>query len=726
MSKRLTMSSLVDFVSSELEFQLRKHAHHNDLKQEFAPHAHVQRCGFNFLVTRLVVQRAFDIQYRDVLVGMNAYHYLNISLAEWKAVRCAARGVWHAACRHFNLDEGVDDSIRGRMSSGVASEIQVETSLFAALGGSYPIACFVDQAVDSFLSAQNFGAVMVKSEARTSNLLKYALTELASSVAGGSSLCKVVFEKVGPLLSPSHLPQLLGAAKSAGSYFDSRSASNGLIERLCKSSQLLMGDSVAHFSCSTPPTITTNTDASKAITSARRECKIVRAECCLKIATAERKVACDPNVHRTLGGNLRQASVETKREPEVNADQEKVNHDFLQAYDTGKLNRTPTELKRTDELKAPREIVKMARATSLHDGRLKEAVADAEHTEEMDIHREAMKDALTLAWGLPETTDLRSDVIASSSLTSECSHHGTRHVADAGRDKEPGASQCGQNGKSSVAHNLGSMEFIKTEARPISSTRAVRQGDRFTSKASKKHSASKPSALIPETLDHTSDARPVLLPGMQTSNRLAKCGVETFSINDSDDDSTVSHAARESSLARSYDMLDVELHCLDDDINVETLGRKAYRATSFVKLPPVRPPHRMASPSLQTSSAMSLDLGSSPSRPRGHATRLRNQCDLQELQPSTMSPDLCPGLRSAAPGAARLGFGNDNNGFIDFPRISGDKAAPSKCSLPPLSASKGRGMSISELPGLKMRGTRPVAFVEEPWRFNGMRTSIVR
>jgi hypothetical protein len=250
MAKHPSMNALVDFVKCHVEQHILVDTTPNyelTRQRENSQYVDNQRHGFNFLVTRLVVQRAFSMRRENVLHGTAGNQHINISPAELAFLHRAARSTWHVACRQFELNENVDEWDAGRSSDGVvqAQDTERSTSLYVRLGGIYPLAVFVHRAVETLLRAENWprcGAVIVDGRVHTGSLLKYALTELVVCAVGARSLCTAIFEKVRPLLSLRQLTCFLKAAKDASECFKSSFSRDELLERLCMSRPLILGD----------------------------------------------------------------------------------------------------------------------------------------------------------------------------------------------------------------------------------------------------------------------------------------------------------------------------------------------------------------------------------------------------------------------------------------------------------------------------------------------------
>ena len=167
-------------------------------------HERAQRCGFKFLVTQLMGYLCGGPQVYTGRSMAASHKHLNISEEEWGAFIRVTNGV----CAAFELP--VDDTAD---LIAVVSSMQIEctvgegegvppnpghpapagNSLYARLGGVYPIALFCDRLVDALLADRTTRIPL--DAKRTPAALKYLFTELVCNKCGGPEPMTATYNK---------------------------------------------------------------------------------------------------------------------------------------------------------------------------------------------------------------------------------------------------------------------------------------------------------------------------------------------------------------------------------------------------------------------------------------------------------------------------------------------------------------------------------------------------
>jgi hemoglobin len=158
-------------------------------------HAKAQRCGFKFLVVQIMGQLTGGPQQYTGRPMDEAHKHLNISGDEWQCFM----DIFNNVCEEFQLSDELTGDLNALMYS-MEWDCVVQpgervpanpgpaqprgNSLYARIGGVYPIALFVDRLVDALLQNEE---VKIPCDGRKRNdvSLKYLFTELICSVAGG-------------------------------------------------------------------------------------------------------------------------------------------------------------------------------------------------------------------------------------------------------------------------------------------------------------------------------------------------------------------------------------------------------------------------------------------------------------------------------------------------------------------------------------------------------------
>jgi len=158
-------------------------------------HQKAQRCGFKFLVVQIVCNLTGGPQVYTGRPIDVAHKHLNISEDEWSVFM----EIFNQVCGEFGLAPEVIDDLNALMISMEMDCVvypgehvprdpgparPAGSSLYARLGGVYPIALFVDRVVDALLDDERVG-LPVDTQKRNEASLKYLFTELVCSVCGG-------------------------------------------------------------------------------------------------------------------------------------------------------------------------------------------------------------------------------------------------------------------------------------------------------------------------------------------------------------------------------------------------------------------------------------------------------------------------------------------------------------------------------------------------------------
>jgi len=157
-------------------------------------HGKAQRCGFKFLVVQIMGQLTGGPQRYTGREMEEAHKHLNITEGEWDKFM----ELFNAVCEELSLPGEITGDLNALMISmeddcvvrpgEVAPQnpgpaVPRGNSLYAKLGGVYPIALFVDRLVDGLLADDRINIRL--DDKRNDASLKYLFTELICSIAGG-------------------------------------------------------------------------------------------------------------------------------------------------------------------------------------------------------------------------------------------------------------------------------------------------------------------------------------------------------------------------------------------------------------------------------------------------------------------------------------------------------------------------------------------------------------
>jgi len=158
-------------------------------------HQKAQRCGFKFLVVQIVCQLTGGPHVYTGRPIDQAHKHLNISEDEWAHFMA----IFNEVCEEFGLPADDVDDLNALMISMEEDCVVYPgerappnpgparpsgNSLYARLGGVYPIALFTDRLVDALLGDDRVH-IPVDTQKRNEASLKYLFTELVCSICGG-------------------------------------------------------------------------------------------------------------------------------------------------------------------------------------------------------------------------------------------------------------------------------------------------------------------------------------------------------------------------------------------------------------------------------------------------------------------------------------------------------------------------------------------------------------
>jgi hemoglobin len=218
-------------------------------------HRLAQRCGFKFLVVQIVGNLTGGPQQYTGRPIDQAHKHLNISEDEW----CKFMEIFNDVCTEFGLPgESVDDlnalmiSMEedcviypgDRVPPNPGPHRPQGSSLYARLGGVYPIALFSDRLVDALLEDPRI-QIPMDGHKRNEASLKYLFTEVACHMTGGPEIITAEDSDETKLLAPRNCWDLLiETAKIACDHFPAPHRP-ALIQALQRNKQLIVDSSSA-------------------------------------------------------------------------------------------------------------------------------------------------------------------------------------------------------------------------------------------------------------------------------------------------------------------------------------------------------------------------------------------------------------------------------------------------------------------------------------------------
>lgn len=158
-------------------------------------HGLAQRCGFKFLVVQIIGTLTGGPQQYTGRPLDKAHKHLNISEDEW----CKFMEIFNDVCEEFGLPGETVDDLNALMISMEEDCVTYPgdrvppnpgayrpsgPSLYARLGGVYPLALFTDRLIDALLEDSRI-EIPRDGHKRNEASLKYLFTEVACHITGG-------------------------------------------------------------------------------------------------------------------------------------------------------------------------------------------------------------------------------------------------------------------------------------------------------------------------------------------------------------------------------------------------------------------------------------------------------------------------------------------------------------------------------------------------------------
>lgn len=192
-------------------------------------HQSAQRPGFKFLVVQVVCSLTGGAQRYTGRPMDEAHKYMNISEAEWSVFMEVFMGV----CEEFQLPGEVSGDLMVMM---ISMEDDCVTrpgdfvppdpgrmqprgnSLYAQLGGVYPIALFVDRLVDALIADPEV-PIPLDGQKRNEASLKYLFVETVCSICGGPEARTAMnYDETKLLIPKAQWPVLCATASVAADH----------------------------------------------------------------------------------------------------------------------------------------------------------------------------------------------------------------------------------------------------------------------------------------------------------------------------------------------------------------------------------------------------------------------------------------------------------------------------------------------------------------------------
>merc|ERR1719174_2648025 len=219
-------------------------------------HEMAQRCGFKFLVVQIVCNLTGGPQRYTGRPMDIAHKHLGITIEEWEKFM----ELFNEVCGEFNLCPSDTDDLNALMISmmdecvvfpgGVAPPNPGPSrpsgnSLYARVGGVYPIALFVDRLVDAILADNRF-AIPRDGQKRNEASLQYLATELVCSEFGGPEVVTSHTLDEVKLLVPQHAwPAFIATAQIAADHFPNTMRASA-VQALEKAKRYIVDPSSPH------------------------------------------------------------------------------------------------------------------------------------------------------------------------------------------------------------------------------------------------------------------------------------------------------------------------------------------------------------------------------------------------------------------------------------------------------------------------------------------------
>eukprot|EP00746_Dinoflagellata_sp_MGD_P163229 gnl/MRDRNA2_/MRDRNA2_91157_c0_seq1.p1 gnl/MRDRNA2_/MRDRNA2_91157_c0~~gnl/MRDRNA2_/MRDRNA2_91157_c0_seq1.p1 ORF type:complete len:936 (-),score=212.41 gnl/MRDRNA2_/MRDRNA2_91157_c0_seq1:396-2975(-) len=193
-------------------------------------HQLAQRCGFKFLVVQIIGNLTGGPQQYTGRPIDRAHKHLNISEDEWSKFM----EIFNDVCAEFGLPGETVDDLNALMISMEEDCVTYPgdhvpanpgpyrpsgASLYAKLGGVYPIALFTDRLVDAVLEDTRI-EIHMDSHKRNEASLKYLLTEVVCHITGGPEIITAEDSDETKLMVPQNCWDLfIRTAELAGDHF---------------------------------------------------------------------------------------------------------------------------------------------------------------------------------------------------------------------------------------------------------------------------------------------------------------------------------------------------------------------------------------------------------------------------------------------------------------------------------------------------------------------------
>eukprot|EP00441_Pelagodinium_beii_P033832 CAMPEP_0197637400 /NCGR_PEP_ID=MMETSP1338-20131121/12637_1 /TAXON_ID=43686 ORGANISM="Pelagodinium beii, Strain RCC1491" /NCGR_SAMPLE_ID=MMETSP1338 /ASSEMBLY_ACC=CAM_ASM_000754 /LENGTH=1270 /DNA_ID=CAMNT_0043209821 /DNA_START=41 /DNA_END=3853 /DNA_ORIENTATION=- len=213
-------------------------------------HARAQRCGFKFLVTQLMAYLTGGPHRYTGRPLAEAHKHLNITGPEWEVFMAVFRSV----CQEFALPSADTEDLIAILQSTEQDCVvhpgedvppnpgpvhHDDKTLYALLGGVYPIALFTDRLVDAMLADKRV-KIPVDGQKRNEASLKYLFTELVCNITGGPEILTAeLLPETRLLITGRTFFYLLDAAKDASDHLAPQHRAE-LIQRLSKTQHLIV------------------------------------------------------------------------------------------------------------------------------------------------------------------------------------------------------------------------------------------------------------------------------------------------------------------------------------------------------------------------------------------------------------------------------------------------------------------------------------------------------
>jgi hemoglobin len=202
-------------------------------------HAKAQRCGFKFLVTQLMGNLTGGPQTYTGRDMATAHKHLHIDPEQWASFM----EDFDEICLEFGLPKDdvkdltaiiastMDDCVcsDGEHVPGNPGKLDPHgDSLYARIGGVYPLALFADRLVDALLTDKRV-KVPLDGVKRAEPSLKYLFTELCCHISGGpESMTSMHDPETFLKLSSKEVFYLLGCAREAANHIENVALRNDL------------------------------------------------------------------------------------------------------------------------------------------------------------------------------------------------------------------------------------------------------------------------------------------------------------------------------------------------------------------------------------------------------------------------------------------------------------------------------------------------------------------